>query len=220
MKALFFDLDGTLIDINQREIEVIHDTANHFGLQVSKATVKQLCVQLPSYTDVFEEVGLNLTEKVIEYWTAAFVKRYHFSTLREGVKSALEALSKDNSMMCVTSRETPAEVSKELKFFGIDELFRHIVTRTVTAEHFGLTSLPLFPYHEQRRKLYQCALAVARSNPGDTVAIGDMGRELRPARELGIPTVGLITYEARKNELQKSADFMISDMTHLPNILR
>lgn len=36
MKALLFDFDGTLTDINQREIEVIHDTANHFGLKVSK----------------------------------------------------------------------------------------------------------------------------------------------------------------------------------------
>lgn len=45
MKSLFFDLDGTLIDINQREIEVIYDTVNHFGITVSKSKVKQLCVQ-------------------------------------------------------------------------------------------------------------------------------------------------------------------------------
>jgi beta-phosphoglucomutase-like phosphatase (HAD superfamily) len=30
VKALFFDLDGTLTDVRQREIEAIYDTANHF----------------------------------------------------------------------------------------------------------------------------------------------------------------------------------------------
>ena len=219
MKSLFFDLDGTLIDINQREIEVIYDTVNHFGKAVSKSKVKQLCVQLPSYTDVFRELGLGLTGKEVRYWTAAFVKRYRFSLLREGVESTLKALSKKNTLMCVTSRETLAEVIEELKFFGIDELFQHVVTRDVTVEHFGLTSLPLFPYHEQRRKLYQCALAVAKSNPGNTVVIGDMGRELKPAQELGITTIGLVTYEARRSELQKVSDFMISSITELQNIL-
>lgn len=219
MKSLFFDLDGTLIDINQREIEVIYDTVNHFGITVSKSKVKQLCVQFPSYTDVFKELGLGLTNKAVKYWTAAFVKRYRFSVLREGAESTLKTLSKKNSLMCVTSRETSAEVSEELKFFGIDELFRDIVTRDVTAKHFGLTSLPLFPYHEQRRQLYRCALAIARSSPEDTVVIGDMGRELKPAQELGITTVGLVTYEARKNELQKASDFTISSITQLQNIL-
>ena len=219
MKSLFFDLDGTLIDINQREIEVIYDTVNHFGITVSKSKVKQLCVQLPSYTDVFEKLGPGLINKAVKYWTAAFVKRYHFSVLREGVEPTLKALSRKNSLMCVTSRETLAEVSRELKFFGIDELFRDFVTRDVAAKHFGLTSLPLFPYQEQRRKLYQCALAIAKSSPEDTVVIGDMGRELIPAQELGITTVGLVTYESRKEELQEASDFVISNITQLPKTL-
>ena len=219
MKALFFDLDGTLIDINQREIEVIYDTANHFGIPVSKARVKQLCIQLPSYTDVFKEIGLELTDEAIKYWTAAFVMRYRFSVLRKGAQSALKALSQKNTIMCVTSRETVAEVVKELTFFDIDGLFRYVVTRDATADHFGLTSLPLFPYHTQRRKLYQCALATAKSTPEDTIVIGDMGRELKAAQELGITTIGLITYEARRNELQKASDFMISSITQLQNIL-
>jgi phosphoglycolate phosphatase-like HAD superfamily hydrolase/DNA-binding transcriptional ArsR family regulator len=219
MKALFFDLDGTLIDITQREIEVIYDTVHHFGIPVSKGRVEQLCIHLPSYIDVFKQLGLELTNDAVKYWTAAFVKRYHFSALREGVKPTLKTLSQRNTLMCVTSRETLAEVIKELKFFGIGEMFQHIVTRDVAAEHFGLTSLPLFPYHEQRKRLYQCALTVARSSSKDAVAIGDSAGELKPARELGITTVGLVTYEARRNELQRTSDFVISSITQLKNII-
>jgi len=219
MKVLFFDFDGTLTDIYQREIEVIYDTVNHFGLRVSKTRVKQLCAQMPSYIDVFKKLGLKLTEAEINYWTSAFIKRYHLSMVRRGVESTLKALSKKYTLVCVTSRETLAEVMQELRFLHIDGLFNHVVTRDVAAKHFGLTSLPFFPFHEQRRKLYEYALAMAKCSRKSAVVIGDMGRELKPAKELGITTIGLVTYKARKNELQETSDFLISNITQLQNLL-
>lgn len=219
MKAVFFDFDGTLTDINRREIEVIHDTMNHFGMRVSRTRVKQLCAQTPSYIDVFKKLGLELTDAAVNYWTSAFVKRYNLSVVRRGAVSTLEALSKKYTIVCVTSRETLAEVIQELRFLHVDRLFNHVVTRDVTAKHFGLTSIPFFPFHEQRRKLYECALAIAECSPSNAVVVGDMGRELRPARELGIKTIGLITYKTRKNELRETSDFLISRITQLQNVL-
>jgi len=219
MKAVFFDFDGTLTDINQREIEVILDTVNHFGLKVSRTRVKQLCAQTPSYLDVFKKLGVGLTDAAIRYWTSAFINRYRLSKVRRGVESTLEALSKKYTLVCVTSRETLAEVIRELRFLQIDGFFDPVVTRDVTANHFGLTSLPFFPFHEQRRKLYECALALVKCSPNSAVVIGDMGRELKPAKELGISTIGLVTYKARKNELQETSDFLISSVTQLQNVL-
>jgi len=36
---------------------------------------------------------------------------------------------------------------------------------------------------------------------------------------LGIVTIGLVTYKARKNELQETSDFLISNITQLQNLL-
>jgi phosphoglycolate phosphatase-like HAD superfamily hydrolase len=219
MKTLFFDLDGTLIDINQREVEVISDTLNHFGLKASKTRVKQLCAQTPSYVDVFKKLGFELTVAALDYWTSAFVNGYQLSVVRRGVESTLKVLSGKYALACVTSRETVAEVTRELRFLHLDRFFNHVVTRKAAAKHFGLASLPFFPFGEQRRKLYEAALVMAQCEPSDAVAIGDMGRELEPARELGITTIGLVTYKARKEELQRTSDFLISRMTQLPNLL-
>jgi len=219
MKALFFDFDGTLTDINQREIEVIYDTVNHFGIGVSKTRVRQLCAQTPSYIDVFKNLGVELTEDAINYWTSAFIKRYHLSKVRRGVESTLDALLKKYILACVTSRETLSEVIQELKFLRLDRFFNHVVTRDVAAGHLGLTSLPFFPFHEQRRKLYECALALANCSTNSVVVIGDMGRELKPAKELGITTIGFVTFKAREKELRETSDYLISSITQIQNVL-
>jgi FMN phosphatase YigB (HAD superfamily) len=89
----------------------------------------------------------------------------------------------------------------------------------VAAKHLRVSSLPFFPFHGQRRKLYECALAIAQCSPDCVVAIGDMGRELKPAKELGMITVGLVTNKARLKELRESADFLISSMSKLESVL-
>ncbi len=72
VKALFIDLDGTLTDILWREVEAIHDTAIHFGLNPSKTKIKQLCLEKASYSDVIRELGLELTDELVDYWSSAF----------------------------------------------------------------------------------------------------------------------------------------------------
>ena len=219
IKVLFIDLDGTLTDILEREVEAIYDTANHFGLVVSRARIRRLCLEKASYSDVIRELGLELTDELVDYWSSAFVKRYRRSILRKGTKSTLNALSQEYRLFCVTSRETLAEVVSELNFLGLEGLFRRVVTREVAAKHFGLLSLPFLPFLKQRKKLYECALVLASCTSEDTIVVGDMASELKPAKELGIPAVGLLTEEAKESGLREVADYLIPNIGHLRNIL-
>ncbi len=220
MKALFIDLDGTLTDILHREVEAIYDTAIRFGLKISKKRIKQLCAETPSYSNVLRKLGLELTDELIDYWSSAFVKRYKLSILRKGTKSTLKALSQEYTLFCVTSRESLAEVITELNFLGLEGLFSQVVTREVATKHFELSALPFLPFHKQRKKLYECALARANCNPEDAVVVGDMASELKPAKELGILTVGLLTDKAKESGLREVADYLISNMKHLRSIIR
>lgn len=219
MKILFFDLDGTLTDIFQREVYAIYDTAKHFGLKVSKTKVARLCEKRASYFDVLRELKLELTNDVIEYWSSAFISRYRLSILRKGTKSTLQALSQQYRLFCVTSREGLTEVTSELKFLGIEGFFDQTVTREVAAKHFGLPSLPFLPFHEQRKKLYECALSMAACHPSKVLVVGDMASELKPAKELGIVTVGLLTEKTKENELRKDSDYLVSGISDVRKVL-
>jgi len=199
---------------------VIRETLNHFGLKVSKTRVKRLCSQEPSYMDVYRKLGFEPNDDALQYWTSVFVKNYRLSRVRKGVKSTLKALAKRHAILCVTSRETVEEVIRELEFQGVDRLFDHVVTRDTAAKHLRQTAIPFFPFHEQRRKLYECALALVGCSSNDAVAVGDMGSELKPAKDLGITTIGLITYKGRKKELEEASDFLISRITRLCSVLR
>jgi len=219
MKVLFIDLDGTLTDILEREVEAIYDTANHFGLAISKARIRRLCLEKASYSDVIRELGLEMTDDLVDYWSSAFVKRYELSVLREGVQPTLNHLSREYTLFCVTSRETPAEVVSELNFLGLEGVFKQVVTREVAAKHFGLSSLPSLPFSKQRKILYECALALANCSSEDAVVVGDMASELKPAKESGIRAVGLLTEKAKESGLREVADYLIPNIEHLRNIL-
>ncbi len=219
IKVLFIDLDGTLTDILEREVEAISDTANNFGLVVSRPRIRRLCLEKASYSDVIRELGLELTDELVDYWSSAFVKRYGLSILRKDTKSTLNALSQEYRLFCVTSRETVAEVVLELNFLGLEGLFSQVVTREVAAKHFGFSSLPFLPFLKQRKKLYECALALANCNSEDAIVVGDMASELRPAKELGILAVGLLTEKSKESGLREVADYLIPNITDLRNIL-
>jgi phosphoglycolate phosphatase-like HAD superfamily hydrolase len=227
VKAIFFDFDGTLINVHERELYAIHDTVNHFGLKMSIEEVRSLLYEVSmgwrevrSYSDIFDTLGIELNDCVIEYWTSAFVKRYRLSILRRGTKSALKALSRRFALFCVTSRETLVEVEMEFEFHGIGKFFDQIVTREVAAKHFGLRSIPFLPFREQRKMLYECALAIADCHRDQVLVIGDMASELKPAKEIGMATVGLLTDKGKEADLRKVSDRLIPNIAQLKEILK
>jgi phosphoglycolate phosphatase-like HAD superfamily hydrolase len=227
IKTVFFDLDGTLTDILERETHAIHDTVNHFGLRISWEEVRSLLYQVStgwrevrSYSDIFDILGVELNDHVIGYWTSAFLKRYRLSILRRGTKSTLKALSRRLTLFCVTSRETLAEVEMELEFLGLGKFFEQIVTREVAAKRFGLRSIPFLPFEQQRKMLYECALVIADCPCDQVLVIGDMASELKPAKEIGMATVGLITDKGKQADLRKVSDELIPNIAQLKRIFK
>ena len=225
--AVFFDLDGTLIDISRREVYAVQDAASYFGVEVSRVKVKRLLeefsigsheLRLDLFSSVFGALGLTSTDQTLQYLISSFLKRYNLSVLPTGTKETLKSLSKKYELLCVTSRETLAEVELELRFLGISRLLSEVVTREVAANHFGLDFIPFTPFKEQRRKLYECALVMVDCHPSEVLVVGDMACELIPAKEMGMMTVGLLSDREKEEDLRETSDYLISSITQLRSI--
>jgi phosphoglycolate phosphatase-like HAD superfamily hydrolase len=122
-------------------------------------------------------------------------------------------------MILVTSRDKFSSVEEELKWFNIRRFFTLIVTREVAARYHRVEVVPLLPFQEQRRELYECAMGLGELDPTDVVCMGDSVGELEPAKKLQMTTIGVLTGISGKDELRKAADFIVENIAQVVEIL-
>ena len=136
-----------------------------------------------------------------------------------GAVDTLAFLSHKHKLILVTSRGKLSSVEDELEWFNIRKFFTLIVTREVAARYHGVEDIPLFPFQEQRKKLYECVIGLTKLGPKDTVCIGDSLGELEPAKRLQMTTIGVLTGKSSKRDLEKASDFIIEDIAQVSEIL-
>lgn len=163
-------------------------------------------------------LGVPLENGVQAQYIDFFMEAHRLTKLQPGVKKALKVLQKRFRLLIVTSRWYQARVEQELEELGIRKFFRQIVTREQAANYFGLTKLPLEPFHRQRKIVYKCALQLTDLQPNQVIAIGDSPRELLPARMLGMTVVAVLTGTSNIEELKKVTPYVIASLDELDNL--
>jgi phosphoglycolate phosphatase len=225
VKAILFDLDGTIFDITERDAFARYKALTELGYPVSLDEVKQSYSFGIGRLGPAKALGIKFTEKEEEaYINASFA---HFTEreaigltkIYHGAYNAIATLSKRFRLVIVTSRDALSSTEEELESFEIRKFFEFIVTREVAAGYHGIQELPLLPFQEQRTKLYECVIGLMKIDPEDMLCIGDSVGELEPARKLGINTIGVLTGFSSKDDMEKASISTIPDITHLIKIL-
>ena len=163
-------------------------------------------------------LGISLEKDVLTQYIDFFMESHSLSRLKLGVKRVLNNFRKRFKILLVTSRESKAQVEKELRELGIREFFHHIITREYAAKYFGLTELPLYPFNQQRTILYQCALQLSETSPNQVVVVGDSPRELIPAKTLGMLPVAVQTNINGRSDLEKITPYIITNIDELDRL--
>lgn len=225
VKAILFDLDGTIFDIVERDAFARYKALNELGHNVSLEKVRQSYRYGIGRMGIVKALGMKFTEREEEeYINASFA---HF-TKREAVKltkihrgayDVLATLSKRYALVIVTSRDTISSTEEELRIFNIKRFFKLIVTREFAARYHGVKEIPLLPFQEQRKRLYECVIGLMKINPKDMLCVGDSVGELQPAKELGIKTLGVLTGFSSKEDMEKASIPTISNLSQLFKIL-
>ena len=226
VKAILFDLDGTIFDIAERDAFARYEALRQLGYDVSLDEVRRHYRYGIGRMGVARELGITLTEKETEDYLkarfASFTKRenaLNLTRIHGRAYDLLSSLSKKYKLILVASRDTLSCTEEELEWFKIRRFFDLIVTREVAARYHGVEDMPLFPFRVQRTKLYECVIGLTKIDPEDMLFVGDSVGELEPAKKLQIKTVGVLTGMSSKEDMESASIFTIQDITQLVEIL-
>jgi ribonucleotide monophosphatase NagD (HAD superfamily) len=129
----------------------------------------------------------------------------------------MDTRSSGNEVENATRTKPMVVLPKPVMLATLTELL--IVTREVAAKYHGVREIPLLPFEEQRKKLYECVIGLMKMDAKDMLCVGDSVWELMPAKRLGIKTIGVLTGFSNKEDMEKASIPTIQALSQLFKIL-
>lgn len=211
---MIFDLDGTLMSVEERFYHVFLDTLKMHNLP---AVDKDLFMQKFKRNRLDELIEL---EDKHAFWIA-FLSSYcgahrELSKVFPGVKETLATLRGAGVKIgLITGRLCePEEVLEELHEQGLRNLFDAVVTKKLVVEL--LKPAELFSRNQEIIQV----LDKLRTNPARSVLVADYAEDVKSAKELGLKTVAVLSGSSDLDELRRaSPDLILKSVNELPIVL-
>jgi HAD superfamily hydrolase (TIGR01509 family) len=185
IRAVLFDLDGTLVDSNELHVQAWLETFRHFGKEIP---IERLREQIGKGGDEYLPEFLTETElresgsQIDEYRGELFKKTY-LSEVRPfpKVRELFERVRQDGKKIALASSGKEQEVRHYEKIAGIEGLSDSLTTADQVA------------HSKPKPDVFVAALrTLGHLLPEEAVAIGDTPYDVRAAKKIGVPIIGLL----------------------------
>ncbi|ASJ07247.1 TIGR02253 family HAD-type hydrolase [Thermococcus pacificus] len=224
IKVVFFDLDDTIVDTTKlaemARRNAIENMVRH-GLPVDFDTAYQELLELISeygsnFSRHFDYLLRRLDLPNNPKWIAAGVISYHntkFAYLRtvKGVRQVLLDLQRSGYRLGIITDGDPIKQWEKILRLELDEYFGGVFI----SDHLGVK--------KPHPKIFRKALRKMGVEPGEAIMVGDrLYSDIYGAKQVGMRTVWFKygKYADRELEYLDYADFTISSLEELPEILR
>ena len=196
MKAILFDLDGTLIDSTEPILTGFKEAFKSFGrVAPSDEFIKELIGHPLDY--MFDKLGIKKEQidDFIEAYKNSYVKNYlDGTTLLPGCKSAIEAAYERGFVIASVTTKGHKTSEILLEHLGVGKYFTSIVGRD-DVEHPK-------PHPEPILK----ALSTLNVNPEKSMMIGDTPMDANAAKSAGAMSFGVCCGYSKKSDLEGLCD--------------
>jgi HAD superfamily hydrolase (TIGR01509 family) len=218
VKAVIFDLDGTLASFNLDYKTVRAEVKGYLvkrGVPASVLSVKESIFEMLRKTEIFvrnagkpakflEEVRGEALAMAEKYELEAAMS----TSLLPGAVETLKALRRMSLKIGLCTINSEKSVNYILKRFGIADFFDVTVPRN-KVNHFKPN-----PEH------IEAALKALDASSNDTVVVGDSIVDMQSAKELKAVAVGLPTGVSTMEQLMRNgANYIITSITDLPLLI-
>jgi putative hydrolase of the HAD superfamily len=240
IKAIIFDINGTLIDIRTNEwhddvYRVLSNLLSYQGIQLKPEQVKSLYFQImkeqrAAYGEQYPEFdAIDIFRRIIVSHATDFTRSLSAEKL-EQLPGLLAETHRAASRLRLQTYPDVIEVVRQLHenyrlsiitdgqiAYAIPELnavgLSGYFNPIIISEHFG--------YRKPDRRLFMAALTDMGLNASEVVFVGnDMYRDVYGAQSLGIKTVFFKSNQGTQEKDGVKADYIIYNFPELLNAIR
>ena len=212
IEALFFDLDGTLLDSDDEGVEGLARWLDRLRVRDARHRARRIVMRMETPVNALmtalDTVGLDTPLLGFSEWLR---HRRHRTTPRfcivSGAEEALRLLARSYRLAVVTTRGRK-DAQAFLESFGLSDLFEAVITREST----------------WRLKPHAAPIRYAAGRldlpPHRCAMVGDTPVDMRAARQAGAWAIGVLCGFGEKNELERAgAHLILPSPADLPSVL-
>jgi len=218
IKAVVFDLDGTIVGFNLDYRAVRADVRSFLlkeGVPASVLSTNESIFEMLKKTEIFMKNNgkSERAREDIRREALAIAEKYELEAARTtglipGVLETLKTLKKMNLRIGLCTINSQKSTNYILKRLGITEFFDAVVPRDSVK------------YVKPSTEHLEAALKALGVNPGETVVVGDGSVDMKCARELKAIAVGLPKGVDSTQELIRSgANYLVTSISDLPTLI-
>jgi len=217
IRAVIFDLDGTLIFLHFRYTEsrkVIIETINKMGLDGSKISLgdtAQIIIEKIEKEIKGRSMDLQISEIKKKIWSIINnfeIESIEISELAKDTKSLLNFLSKEDIKLGIVTNNGSKGTRLTLRKHGIEDYFDVIITRDDVDK--------LKPYGEGLK----LALKMLEVQSNDAVYIGDSFNDVLASKDAGVHSILINKSHSMDKNLEKSPDRIINSLSEVIDLIK